>query len=205
MMKTRRPILKPYTDDRIKKARDSLSKRVDTVGQIVSDRPYLSFQAQEGIEHIVREMQNQHQGAAGITDIGGRLAGFLTERDILRKIFGAHGESQAAFDDRHHKLSIYPETLSACDVMEPDPVCLFEDMPVENALNDIKRYGFRFMPVVKRNDKSKLTGIVSERELFWHTQEKTRRMIESQNNLLSYLMHHEAYGCGSDILMDTIQ
>jgi len=183
--------------------RDSLARRVDTVGQIVAERPFLTFHTKESIEHIVREMQNKHHGAVGVTDAEGRLVGLLTERDVLRKIFGSYGESQAAFDERHHKLSIYPETLTAWDVMVPDPVCLFEDMPVENALDNIKEHGFRFMPVVKRNDQGKLTGIVSERELFWHTQEKTRRLVESQNNLLSYFMHHEPYGYGGDVPMDT--
>ncbi len=185
--------------------RDSLARSVDMVGQIIIERPFLTFHTKQSIEHIVREMQSQHQGAVGVVDAGGRFVGLLTERDILRKIFGSHGESQAAFDERHHKLSIYPETLSAWDVMIPDPVCLYEDMPVEDALDDIKHYGFRFMPVVKRNDKGKLTGIVSERELFWHTQEKTRRVMESQSNLLSYFMHHEPYGYGGNMPMDTKQ
>lgn len=189
----------------MQKIRDSLSRRVDTVGQIVTERPYLTYHTKESIEHIVREMQSQHQGAVGVTNARGLLVGILTERDILRKIFGSHDESQAAFDERYHKLSIYPGTLSAWDVMMPDPVCLLEDMPVENALDEIKRYGFRFMPVVKRSDKGKLTGIVSERELFWHTQEKTRRVMESQNKLLSYFMHHEPYGYGGDLPMDIKQ
>lgn len=189
----------------MKHKKDSLSKRVDTVGQIVSERPFLTFHTKDSIQHIVREMQGKHHGAVGITDATGRFVGLMTERDILRKIFGTHCESQAAFDERHHKMSIYPETLTAWDVMVPNPVCLFEDMPVEEALDNIKELDFRFMPVVKRDDKDTLTGIASERELFWHTQEKTRRMLENQSNLLSYFMHYEPYGCSGDVPMDTSQ
>jgi CBS domain-containing protein len=174
--------------------RDKFLKRINTVGQIIAERPYLTFYTEESIENIVREMHTQHQGVVGIKDATGRLVGIMTERDILRKIFGVLGESQDDYDERHHSLSIYPEKLTAWDVMVTNPKCLTEDMPVEKALDKIKEYGFRFMPVVKKDNKRKLTGIVSERELFWHTQEKIRRTVKSQESLLSYFMHHESYG-----------
>lgn len=177
-------------------------KAIDTVGQIIHQRPYLTFNLKETIEYIVREMQTGHYGAVGVINNDNNLVGMLTERDILRAIFGTHGESDLAHDKRHHKLSVYPETLTAQDVMVRNPICLFEDMPVETALENIKDYGFRFMPVVKREDRTKLTGIVSERELFWHTQEKNRRMMAKQNTLISYFMHHEPYGDGGDIPID---
>ena len=177
--------------------RDSLSRKVDTVGEITVNRPLLAFRAEERIEHIVREMFSHHQGAVGITDTNaaGKLVGILTERDILHKIFGAHDETQAQFDVRNQHLNIYPGTLLACDVMTRNPVCLTEDMPVGDALEKIKRHGFRFMPVVKKDDESRLAGIVSERELFWHAQEKLRRTIQAQNSLLQYFVG-DPYGCG---------
>lgn len=168
--------------------RDNLSRQVETVGEITAHRPYLAFDAGERIENIVREMNNRHQGAVGILDAEHGLIGLLTERDILRKIFGVHGETPAEHEARHQRLSVYPEGLRARDVMTKDPLCLTDDMRVEDALDDISRHGFRFMPVVSRNAERRLSGIVSERELFWHTQEKLRRTVRSQNSLLSYFI-----------------
>lgn len=197
-MKTQRPFISDnFIGDGAGWLQDSLSRRVDTVGQVVAGRPYLTFQITDPIERIVRGMQRRHQGAVCVADAGGRLVGFLTERDILRKIFGRYGESQKDYDERHEKLSIYPESLSAWDVMVPSPVCLYEDVPVEEALSRIQRHGFRFMPVLAEHGQGRAAGIVSERELFWHTLEKQRRMMERKDTLLSYFMHHEPYGIGS--------
>ncbi len=181
--------------------RNSLSRKVDTVGEITVNRPLLTFRTEERIEHIVREMLNHHQGAVGITDTNasGKLIGLLTERDVLRKIFGSHGETQAQFDARNQHLDVYPGTLLACDVMTRNPVCLTEDTLVGDALEKIKRYGFRFIPVVKKDDESRLAGIVSEREVFWHAQEKLRRTIQTQTQLLQYFVG-DPYGCGGTSL-----
>lgn len=178
--------------------RDSLSRKVDTVGEITVNRTLLTFRAEERIEHIVREMIKHHQGSVGITDTNacGKLVGLLTERDVLHKIFGSHGETQAQFDARNQRLDVYPGTLLACDVMTRDPLCLTEDMLVGEALEKIKFYGFRFMPVVKKDAESKLVGIVSERELFWHTQEKLQRTIRTQSSLLSYFIS-DPYCCSN--------
>ena len=182
----------------MKNACDSLSRRVNTVGEITANRTLLTFRPEDKIEHIVHEMFRHHQGAVGITraDAEGELVGLLTERDILHKIFGADGETKAQFDARNRHLSVYPGSLEARDVMTAQPVCLTENMLVDEALEKIKRHSFRYMPVLDREKQGKLVGIVSERELFWHAQEKLRRTIQTQASLLSYFIH-EPYGGGA--------
>ena len=186
-------------------AYDSLSRRVDTVGEITARRTLLTFRPEDKIEYIVREMNKHSQGAVGITegDSKGKLLGLLTERDILRKIFGAPGETQAQFDVRNQHLSIYPGTLAARDVMTENPVFLTENMLVDEALEKIKCHAFRYMPVLDRQEGGRLVGIVSERELFWHAQEKLRRTIQTQSNLLSFFIR-EPYCCGGEAI-DVLQ
>lgn len=169
-------------------------KSADTVDGIINGRPYLTFKTTESIEFIVREMHKYHQGAVGVIDDKGRLTGLITEHDILRHIFGTHGESRADFDRRQEALSVMPAELTAADVMTPDPVCLTGDMKVENALDLIKHYGFRFMPVIDIKDRHMITGLVSERELFWYTQEKIQRLMKEKDTCLSYFMGCEPYG-----------
>lgn len=182
----------------MKSAYDSLSRQVNTVGEITTNRPLLTFRSGDKIEYIVREMIKHHQGAVGITDTNaeGTLVGLLTERDILRKIFGTEGETQAQFDARNQHLSVYPGRLVARDVMTPQPICLVENMLVDEALEKIKRHAYRYMPVLDKERGGRLVGIVSERELFWHAQEKLRRTIQTQTSLLSYFIH-EPYGGGA--------
>lgn len=169
-------------------------KGADTVDGIINGRPYLTFRETESIEFIVREMHKYHQGAVGVIDEKGRLAGLITEHDILQKIFGAHGESRADFTHRQEKLSVMPAELTAADLMVTDPVCLTGDMKVEDALDMIKHYGFRFMPVVNALSPREITGLVSERELFWYTQEKIQRLLKEKDACLSYFMGCEPYG-----------
>lgn len=168
----------------------------DRVGEIIGERCFLKFTPRQSVEHIVREMQKHHQGAVGIVDTADRLIGLVTERDILRKIFGADDETVQDWDQRQVNLSRLPGKLTAWDVLIPDPKCLEADMPVEDALEIIKGCGFRYMPVITQDGRKKLLGIVSERELFWYTQDKIRRIMEQKDNLLSYFMHHEPYGAG---------
>lgn len=182
--------------------KNSLSAKIETVGEIVSGTPYLVFSPSDSIELIVREMQCNQLGVAGIVDHYGRLIGFLTERDILRKIFGVHGETKDEFNERNQHLSIYPKTLTAWDVMVTNPVCLKDSQTIESALDIIVSKGFRFMPVVKAANERQMIGIVSERELFWHAQNKIRQKLDSQTSILSYLMHHEDYGGAGGSLAD---
>jgi len=183
----------------MEKMHDSLLKRAEAVGEITASRKFMTFGAVESIEHIVREMIRHRQGAVGIIDGASNLVGLLTERDILRKIFGTHEETQAQHDKRQQDLSIYPGSLLAKDVMTQNPVCLTDDMRIEEALDKIKHYAFRYMPVVKKGEKSKIVGIVSERELFWHAQEKFNHTIRTQSNLLSYFIREPYCSSGLDI------
>ena len=183
----------------MEKVHDSLLTRAETVGEITAHRALLTFSAEESMEHVVREMIKHRLGAVGVVEESSEiLVGMLTERDIMRKIFGTHEETQAQYDSRQQHLSIYPVSLMAKDVMTKEPVCLTDNMQIEEALDKIKRYGFRYMPVVKKDDGGEIVGIVSERELFWHAQERFNRTIRTQSNLLSYFIH-EPYGSGATI------
>ena len=50
------------------------------------------------------------------------------------------------------------------ELMEADPVTTKADLPLTELVRQLKRYGFRAMPVV--DDDDKLIGVVSETDLF---------------------------------------
>ncbi len=189
----------------MKVAKDGLTRMADTVAEITAGRNLLIFRPEDKIEHIAREMNKHRQGAVGITedDAAGKLVGLLTERDILRKIFGTDGETQEQFDARNHNLSVYPGTLLAKDVMTINPVCVTGDMRIEDALNKIRSHAFRYMPVLDRQGGNKLIGIVSGRELAWHVHDKLRQTIQTQSGFLSFFIQ-EPY-CNGGAAVETLQ
>lgn len=170
---------------------------VDKVCDIINPRSCLTFYLKEKVSGIVHEMHGHHSGAAGVIDGEGRFIGMITEREILRRLFKMTPETdeQQRFVDENKATM----DLTAWDVMIAGPKCLTDDMQIETALAIITDCGFRYMPVVDKNDREKLLGIVGERELFMHVQEKHRRSLQAKETLLSYFMHHEPYGTGANI------
>lgn len=168
------------------------------VRDIVNPRTCLTFMPQEKASEIVRGMHGHHSGAAGVVDAKGRFIGLITEREILRRLFRMQPETaeQQRFAEEDKPVL----DLTAWDVMIAAPQCLTEDMAIEEALARITGRGYRYMPVVRSGGADELLGIVSERELFMHVQEKTRRELQAKDTLLSYFMHHEPYGFGASAL-----
>lgn len=168
---------------------------VDKIEDITGQRPCPVFQPHENVKDIIREMKAQHFGAAGVVDAAGDLIGMVTEGEILRRLFAFKPETaeqeRFAADDKP-----LPD-LTAWDVMIAAPERLTEGMIVEEALKIIHDKGFRFMPVVRRDNAHRLLGIVSERELLYYAQAKSERMLMAKDSLLTYLMHHEQYGAGA--------
>ena len=172
---------------------------VNQVRDILNPRTCLTFFYHEKVSNVVRDMHGHHSGAAGVVDGAGRFIGLVTEREILRRLFQMKPESkeQQRFADEAKAVM----DLTAWDVMIASPDCLVADLAVEDALDEITCKGYRYMPVMDNKDPDKkLVGIVSERELFMHVQEKNRRKMQAKDSLLSYFMHHESYGGGAVVM-----
>lgn len=174
------------------KARTLDFKENKTVGDIVQGRKCPRFYPQEKVTGIIGAMHGHHSGAAGVIDASGRFIGLITEREILRRLFGMIPETteQERFAEQAKPIG----ELTAWDVMIASPDCLQTDVTIDAALDIITDKGFRYMPVVDLNKR--LVGIVGERELYTYGQARARRELEAKDTLLSYFMHHEPYGSG---------
>lgn len=91
----------------------------------------------------VKVMCENHVGAVLITASGGKIAGILTERDILRRY--------AEFGDA---LGAMPVTK----IMSRNITTTGPDAQVQEVLETMTNKRFRHMPVL---DKGKLVGVVS--------------------------------------------
>ena len=107
-------------------------------------RDLLSVDPAEPIREIARRMVERNLGAVLVLD-GGRLAGIMTERDIMRAVArGLHGDAVVA------------------DYMSKDPETIEPDDTTAHAAVLMIHGGFRHLPVVERDD---VVGILSIRDL----------------------------------------
>ena len=92
-------------------------------------------------------MAKRRIGALMVVD-GGRLAGIFTERDVMTKVVAAHRD---------------PDATTLAEVMTPNPDTIGSDDTAAEALDMMRKRGYRHLPVV---DDGRLVGMVSVRDLY---------------------------------------
>jgi CBS domain-containing protein len=107
-------------------------------------RNLLSVEPGETITKVAERMVERNVGAVLVLD-GGRLAGIMTERDLVRAIArGLHVDAVVA------------------EYMTKDPETIEPDDTTQHAAVLMIHGGFRHLPVVERDD---VVGILSIRDL----------------------------------------
>jgi CBS domain-containing protein len=104
----------------------------------------LSVEAGVSIPEVAQRMVERNVGAVLVLD-DGKLAGILTERDILRAVARGLGDSPRVADC----MTAHPETIAPDDTTEHAAVLMLHG-------------GFRHLPVVDGDD---LVGVLSIRDL----------------------------------------
>ncbi|HEY2641081.1 MAG TPA: CBS domain-containing protein [Streptosporangiaceae bacterium] len=100
---------------------------------------------QDSIRAAAERMWRQQTGSLVITD-DGRLAGIITERDLLRAVaFGAD-----------------PDKTTVDDAMTAEVYTVCPDMPLQDAAREMATRWIRHLPVV---EAGKLLGVVSMRDV----------------------------------------
>jgi CBS domain-containing protein len=116
---------------------------VSTVQTIMS-RNLLTTEPGERLQEAAHRMVERRVGAILVLD-GNRLAGILTERDVLRAV-------GTGYD---------PATLVS-DWMTKSPETIAPDDTIDDALGLMDHGGFRHLPVTEGDE---LVGIISVRDL----------------------------------------
>jgi CBS domain-containing protein len=107
-------------------------------------RDLLSVETSASIIEVAQRMVDRNVGAALVLD-DGRLAGILTERDVLRAVARGLGDSMRVGDC----MTARPETIAPDDTTAHAAVLMLHG-------------GFRHLPVVEGDD---LVGVISIRDL----------------------------------------
>jgi CBS domain-containing protein len=107
-------------------------------------RDLLSVETSMSILEVAQRMVDRNVGAVLVLD-DGRLAGILTERDVLRAVARGLGETTRVADC----MTARPETITPDDTTDHAAVLMLHG-------------GFRHLPVVEGDD---LVGVISIRDL----------------------------------------
>jgi CBS domain-containing protein len=116
----------------------------DPVRKIMRKRKLLTARPGISVATAARRMAARDAGAILVIE-GERLAGIVTERDVVFRVV-ARG--------------LDPRATQLAEVMTPDPITIEADRPFGYALVVMHSEGFRHLPVMK---DGKLVGIVSAR------------------------------------------
>ena len=145
-MKTQRPFVKPY---------------VETLGDVMMNRPFLQFKVEDTLSDILGRMASQGEKTAGVVDSNGNLVGMLTESNIMRRVLPRLKKWPSSLENLHKHKAV--SGLIACDLMIAQPDSLHVDDAVEDALDVMTYLSHQYMPVT--DGQKKLAGIVSFDEL----------------------------------------
>jgi CBS domain-containing protein len=116
------------------------------VRSIVADREIFYVSVDDTVRYVAQYMADRRIGAVPVLD-GERLAGILSERDIMSRVV-AKGQN--------------PETTRAGDVMTRELLVAAGDESYEDALRKMRQAGCRHLPIV---EKDRLIGTISQRDL----------------------------------------
>jgi CBS domain-containing protein len=117
-----------------------------TIGGIVTGREVYHIRVDDSVRDAARYMTERRVGAVAVLD-GNRLAGILSERDIMSRVVAT-------------KLD--PDTTRVKDVMTRDLVVGDATESHDEGLRKMKQAGCRHLPVV---EEDRLVGMVSARDL----------------------------------------
>ena len=93
-------------------------------------------------------MAKRRIGAVVVLDAADRMAGIFTERDVMTKVVAAHRD---------------PDATTLAEVMTPNPDTIGPDDTAAEALDMMRKRGYRHLPVV---EGGRLIGMVSVRDLY---------------------------------------
>lgn len=113
--------------------------------QDVMTQATVTESASDSLRSAAEHMWRQQTGSLLITE-GGRLAGIITERDVLRAV----------------ALGADPDRCTVDEAMTAEVFTVPPDMPLQEAAREMATRWIRHLPVV---DNGRLLGVVSMRDV----------------------------------------
>lgn len=118
-----------------------------TIGAVVAGREVYHVRGDLSVRDVARYMAERRVGAVAVLDATNRLAGIISERDIMSRVVAK---------------GLDPDATKAGEVMTRELVVARADTSYEDGLRRMKHVGCRHLPVV---EEDRLLGMVSLRDL----------------------------------------
>lgn len=163
-----------------------------TIGAVVKALPHLRLRPECPVDNLLSMMAHSGKRIAAVVEKDGTFCGFVTRSALLGKLIIDQG-----FDVGYRIDTSTLHGMIAADVMIPNPAFLASELSIADALAIMTECGYHAMPVLE--EQGKLVGLAEMRQLIDLHQTATNDLVESKDNLLSYLMHHESYGLCSPV------
>jgi CBS domain-containing protein len=116
------------------------------LGALVEGREVYHVRVDQTVREVARYMTDRRVGAVPVLD-GTRLAGILSERDIMSRVVASGRD---------------PDAVKAGEIMTRDLVMAAPGDPCEDGVRKMKQAGCRHLPVVEQD---RFLGVVSLRDL----------------------------------------
>jgi CBS domain-containing protein len=117
-----------------------------TIGKLVAGRDVFHLSSEQSVRDAARYMSERRVGAVAVLE-GERLAGILSERDIMSRVVSK---------------GLDPERTKVGDVMTKEIVVAGTADSHEDGVRKMKQVGCRHLPVVEGD---RLVGMISLRDL----------------------------------------
>ncbi len=117
-----------------------------TIGAVVAGREVYHVRSDQTVMELARYMTERRVGAVAVLE-GDRLAGIVSERDIMGRVVAPRGD---------------PDSVTAREIMSRDLVVADVNESYEDGLRKMKQAGCRHLPVVQGD---RLVGMCSLRDL----------------------------------------
>lgn len=160
-----------------------------SAGDFVKGKPCLCFKSSDPIHEVIEMMRKNHTYAVAVIEHG-KLAGLLTGQDILIHAASCRMQCAPSMESVAKAFNV----MKASDVMIRNPVTVHKETPLDEVMLIMKGNGFRYIPVVSDDYP---VGILSILDVMKYMEEKARRDSATKDEILSYVMSHENYGCVS--------
>jgi len=135
-----------------------------TIREILGDRKLFSVGPDTKIENAARLMAEHKIGAVAVID-GGKLAGILSERDIVFRVVGK---------------GLHADATLVADAMTSEPVTVEISEPISDTLALKLGNAFRHLPVM---ENGRVVGLLSYRDIppeYVMMFERFREMVSSR-------------------------
>lgn len=120
---------------------------IRSIRDIIANRPAPTIAPTDSIREAAHRLDRFNVGALVVLD-GARVAGLLSERDIIRKCIGQ---------------DLSPETTTVAQAMTADPVTVQADEGLAEAIRHMEAGHFRHLPVL--DGAGTCIGLLSIRDI----------------------------------------